>query len=310
MKKSLPYILLIICVAAGVVGLYGYQRSQSEPSTLEITKHLSTTISGRNDHEEPLHPILCDGPQPSPGSSEAKSPYAPYTKKPTEEIVEFKVVNGLAIAYGDTLLGKVPSDFEGTVGRNESPRVQLWDKPEIPYSINPSLPEPQRVQKALDYFNQHTSVHFVPYEGQKDAIVFEVGDEECISYLGRTGGMQPIRLVRGCGTQEILHEIMHALGFIHEQSRPDRDQFVEILWPNIEERFQSQFAIVPDSLVESERDSPFDYRSVMMYRPSIFAAHPGQNTMQSKSTAQISPVTEGLSETDIARVNHLYGAGN
>jgi hypothetical protein len=48
----------------------------------------------------------------------------------------------------------------------------------------------------------------------------------------------------------------------------------------------------------------------MMYRPSIFALHPGQNTMQSKGETQISPVTEGLSETDIARVNHLYGAGN
>ena len=38
----------------------------------------------------------------------------------------------------------------------------------------------------------------------------------------------------GCLRQDIImHEFMHALGLWHEQSRPDRDQFVRILWENI-----------------------------------------------------------------------------
>ena len=57
----------------------------------------------------------------------------------------------------------------------------------------------------------------------------------CSSAVGRRGASQRLSLAAGCMRAGIIqHEFLHALGFYHEQSRPDRGDFVRILLDNVQ----------------------------------------------------------------------------
>jgi hypothetical protein len=60
----------------------------------------------------------------------------------------------------------------------------------------------------------------------------------CWSAIGKSveEGPQDLSLDRaGCVTRNTaIHEFLHAFGMVHEQTRADRDKYVEILYENIE----------------------------------------------------------------------------
>ena len=61
----------------------------------------------------------------------------------------------------------------------------------------------------------------------------------CSSYVGRIGGRQTISVGNAdgsiiCRHGNIVHEIAHSVGFFHEHSRPDRDDYVNVHWGNVE----------------------------------------------------------------------------
>lgn len=55
---------------------------------------------------------------------------------------------------------------------------------------------------------------------------------------------QNLSIGAGCDTKAVVqHELLHALGFYHEQSRSDRDDYVQIWWDQIEAGKLTQFRV-------------------------------------------------------------------
>ena len=66
----------------------------------------------------------------------------------------------------------------------------------------------------------------------------------------------------------IAHEIGHAIGFVHEQSRPDRDEYVNIIESNIMSGKEHNFVKYSDRTVNNHGVA-YDYGSLMHYGEGV-----------------------------------------
>jgi len=310
MKDSVQRFLIVLLVVGGV--FYFTQRKHDD-SLEGVETERAPLHSAEVEAEKPVTP-----PKPVAGNASfpARAPIAAAPAKTIKPIpkgssrpkdaLQFRMEDGVAVVQGDLVVGELVED-DGTVetGYVKMPTLNLWRGSVIPYFIDPSLRDPERVLQAMELFSG-TVIRFVPFDGQEDAMVFQEGTGICKSYVGRVGGHQPLWIAPGCRADDIAHEIMHALGFVHEQNRSDRDQFIVLHAENIEEQYKDNFFLLPPTLMSVSGLAPFDFESLMMYPPSMFSKN-GQPTMQSKIKDQeIRPGT-GLSPRDIERVNKAYG---
>uniref|UniRef100_A0A336LA13 Metalloendopeptidase n=1 Tax=Culicoides sonorensis TaxID=179676 RepID=A0A336LA13_CULSO len=136
----------------------------------------------------------------------------------------------------------------------------------------------------------------------------------CWSYIGKTGGPQIVSLQppdhksQNCLGSEgrALHELMHAIGIFHEQSRHDRDRFVELkngFLPccSYKSNFEKQ------SLKNTSYSFEYDFNSIMHYGKYYFSKEKGKPTLTPKIPNYHIGQRKQLSVTDCLKINDLYG---
>uniref|UniRef100_A0A672YR61 Metalloendopeptidase n=1 Tax=Sphaeramia orbicularis TaxID=375764 RepID=A0A672YR61_9TELE len=162
------------------------------------------------------------------------------------------------------------------------------------------------IERGLLSFHDVTCIRFVRRTNQRDYLSIQ-SDSGCYSYVGRRGYSQTLSLDRqGCLYHStVQHELLHALGFNHEQCRSDRDQHIRVLWQNIHTTSQlTEYLTFSNKLLTHNSNSSVSH-------PLCFPryAFSGNNrpTMEPIPNANVEFGTASqMSKNDIDRVNRLY----
>jgi hypothetical protein len=307
MKRYILPILLLVTV--WYIALRSKQKADVEETVSEPAPAAKHSVRPPARVPPAPAPAKTAAPQVAQVVPTEAAPKSEDPHKPPKGMMSFVLYKDLVVTSGDVLIGHPTTPRFPESGYIPIPKTNEWKTREIAFSVHQDLPNPERVLKVIQYFNDNTPVKFVPLKDQTDSIVFAPSDIPlCLSYVGKIGGHQPIYLDDRCGEREIMHEVMHALGYIHEHSRPDRDQYVRVNWGNIELDKQSQFEVMPDELSQTTKGRPFDYTSVMIYGDTDFARIRGDVTLESLDRDhRVAPVQEGLSPEDLERLRIKYG---
>ncbi|GFU22127.1 astacin-like metalloprotease toxin 1 [Nephila pilipes] len=184
-----------------------------------------------------------------------------------------------------------------------------WPGGVIPYEISLSLTKyTNQIEKAMKYLSDRTCIQFTQRKYEDKNYLFIFPGNGCYSHWGKTGNSQPLSLGGGCldlGT--IMHELMHAIGFMHEQNRSDRDDYLIINWDNIKTGFEHNFNKLKPN--QNWLINEFDYDSIMIYSETSFSKDGKVKTMLPKKKGVV--LTDVFyrfpTDSDIYRINTLYG---
>lgn len=214
-------------------------------------------------------------------------------------LITCELINGLYIYQGDIIL--TPDLKKTTSGAGLTDVSIRWPYGVVYYNINRGIANQEKFLEAMKEWETKTDIVFLERTDQENYIEFMPDANSNYSYLGMIGGRQEIHICDRGNVGTVIHEIGHAMGLIHEHSRPNRDSYVKINWDNI----------VPDKKYAFEIHSRcistegFDFNSVMLYPPYAFSINQ-QPTITREDGSLYTVQRSYLSDEDVEVISKMY----
>ncbi|XP_075144974.1 zinc metalloproteinase nas-1 [Haematobia irritans] len=187
-----------------------------------------------------------------------------------------------------------------------------WPNGIVPYVIRGSFSKQELavINHAFNEYHTKTCIRFRPRTIETDFVTIKNNGDGCWSSVGRLGGEQILNLQNpkcfsNYGTT--IHELMHVLGFYHEQNRYERDQYVKVISENVKSGMMINFQKLPP-LSASAFGVNYDYGSLMHYKATSFSKNGKPTLVALKSSPDVSKMGQriGFSPGDIKKINRMY----
>jgi len=176
------------------------------------------------------------------------------------------VPEGCMIIEGDII---VPIDFYESQGKQAWRENSWWPGGIIPYEFDTNVVSWQQdsMLAAMSVWESISSIDFVERNGEADYVHILATANTNSSWVGKKGGEQFVKIASWNYRLIIAHELMHCVGFWHEQSRPARDSFVTVQIDSVYEGYGHNFDIHGDA----GEWGYYDFTSIMHYDECAFS---------------------------------------
>lgn len=159
------------------------------------------------------------------------------------------------------------------------------------------------INSALTKITDSTNIQFVQRTTQTEYLQFVKHASSNNSPLGwQKNRVNNVNLYNYNHVGITIHEVLHSLGVMHEQCRPDRDQYIIVDTSRVTDGAEHNF----NKYTNYAGHGPFDFNSIMIYSSGDFAKDAALPPMTKLDGTTFTKQRAGLSSGDINGLKSLY----